>query len=134
MDFQKIIDFRNKSPYCLKNGIRLEELSLGCAKVTKEVTEDDLNPLGYAHGGVYFAVADTACGNAVSSYGYMTVTVNADYHFMRSAKVGDTIIAEAMEIKHGKTLCVLDCTVKDQKGTLLGKGTFTFFLLDQKIE
>ncbi|MDD5932104.1 MAG: PaaI family thioesterase [Oscillospiraceae bacterium] len=135
MDLQKIKDYRNQfSPYCRKNGIYLEELAQGYAKVTKAVAEDDLNPLGFAHGGVYFAVADTACGNAVASHGYMAVTVSGDYNFMRSAKVGDTIVAEAREIKAGKTLCVLECTVKDQEGTLLGKGTFTFFLLDQKID
>ena len=134
MDLQKIKEFRNTySSYCVKNGIHLEELELGYAKVTKTVTADDLNPLMYAHGGVYFAVADTACGSAVISHGQMVVTVSGSYNYFRSAKEGDTIICEAHDVKHGKTICVSECTVTDQDGTLLGNGSFTFYQLDQKV-
>ena len=121
------------SPYCKHNGIFMTELAPGHGVAKKVVTEEDRNALGYAHGAVYFAVADTASGNAVAAYGHTTVTMNSDYHFMRSAKVGDTIIAEANVIKRGRTICVMDCTVKDQDGTLLGKGTFTFFVMEQTI-
>ena len=134
MELQKIKKFRNtRSSYCVKNGIQLEELELGYAKVTKTVTADDLNPLMYAHGGVYFAVADTACGSAVISHGQMVVTVSGSYNYFRSAKEGDTIICEAHEVKHGKTICVSECTITDQEGTLLGNGSFTFYPLDQKV-
>lgn len=61
MDFQKLKDFRNThNPFCEKLGILVEEIQAGCAKVTKHVTEEDLNPAGLAHGGVYFSMADTA--------------------------------------------------------------------------
>lgn len=134
MDQTKDLDMNGRlSPYCRKNGISMTELSPGHGVAVKVVTEDDRNALGYAHGAVYFAVADTACGNAVAAHGRSTVTVSSDYHFMRSARVGDTIIAEANEVKHGRTICVMDCTVKDQNGTILGKGTFTFFILDDPI-
>ena len=134
MDLQKIKEFRNtRSTYCVKNGIHLEELTPGCARVTKTVTADDLNPLQYAHGGVYFAVADTACGSAVISHGRMAVTVSGNYNYFRSAKAGDTLICEAHEVKHGKTISVCECTITDQEGTPLGNGTFTFFQLDQEV-
>lgn len=134
MELQKIKEFRNtRSTYCVKNGIYLEELGPGYAKVTKTVTADDLNPLQYAHGGVYFAVADTACGSAVISHGHMVVTVSGSYNYFRSAKEGDTLICEAREVKHGKTICVSECTITDQEGTLLGNGSFTFYQLEQKV-
>lgn len=134
MELQKIKQFRNtRSSYCVKNGIVLEELELGYAKVTKTITADDLNPLLYAHGGVYYAVADTACGSAVISHGHMVVTVSGSYNYFRSAKEGDTIICEAREVKHGKTICVSECTITDQDGTLLGNGSFTFYQLEQKV-
>ncbi|MBQ2995717.1 MAG: PaaI family thioesterase [Oscillibacter sp.] len=134
MDIQKIKHFRNtRSTYCVKHGIYLEELSKGHAKVTKTVTADDLNPLQYAHGGVYYAVADTACGSAVISHGHMVVTVSGSYNYFRSAKEGDTIICEAHEVKHGKTICVSECTIKDQNEVLLGNGSFTFYQLEQLV-
>lgn len=132
MEQEKALEVGGRlSPYCKNNGIFMTQLSPGHAVAKKVVTEEDRNVLGYAHGAVYFAVADTACGNAVAAHGHTTVTVNSDYHFMRSAKVGDTIIAEATEIKHGRTICVMDCVETDQNGTLLGKGTFTFFIMEQ---
>lgn len=134
MDLQKIKEFRNtRSTYCVKNGIHLDELRPGYAKASKTVTADDLNPLKYAHGGVYYAVADTAGGSAVISHGYMAVTVCGSYNYFRSAKEGDTIICEAHEVKHGQTVCVSECTITDQNGTLLGNGSFTFYVLDEPV-
>ena len=134
MELQKIQQFRNtRSTYCVKHGIYLETLEKGYARVTKTITADDLNPLQYAHGGVYYAVADTACGSAVISHGHMVVTVSGSYNYFRSAKEGDTIICEAREVKHGKTICVSECTIKDQTGALLGNGSFTFFQLEETV-
>lgn len=135
MDFQKLKEFRNThNPYCAKMGIRVEEIREGYARVVKTVTEEDLNPAGLAHGGCVFSMADTASGAASASHGYFAVTVNANYNYLRGGKVGDQLTAEATEVKAGKTLCVYDVTVKAQDGKLLGTGTFTYYLLDRKIE
>ena len=134
MDFQKMVDYRNThNPYAQRLGIFVEEIGPGCARVTKAITPEDLNPLNFAHGGVYFSMADTACGSAMASYGYMAVTMDASYHFFRSAIVGDRLTAEATEIKHGNTVCVFEVRITDQNGALLGTGTFTFYQLEQKI-
>lgn len=134
MDFQKLKDFRNThNPYALRLGMTLEELSPGYARVVKTVTAEDLNPLGRAHGGVYFSMADNASGSAMAAHGYMAVTVDASYHFFRSANAGDVLTAEASEVKSGKTICVYDVRITDQNGVLLGTGTFTFFRLEQEL-
>ena len=99
-----------------------------------EIAAQHFNPVGVAHGGCYFSLADTACGSAMSSHGYLCVTVNSTYNFMRSAKLGDRLVAEARETKSGRTLCFYEVDVRDQNGTLLGNGIFTFYKLDQKIE
>lgn len=134
MDFQKMVEFRNThNPYAQRLGVLVEEIGPGYGRAVKTITPEDLNPLNFAHGGVYFSMADTACGSAMASHGHMAVTVNCNYNFMRSAKVGDTLTAEAREIKAGKTLCVYDVRITDQDGTLLGTGTFTFYRLEQEI-
>ena len=135
MDFQKLKDFRNThNPFCEKLGSLVEEIQAGCAKVTKHVTEEDLNPAGLAHGGVYFSMADTAAGAASASHGFFAVTVNAQYNYLRGGKPGDTFTAVARESKGGRTICVYDVQVTNQDGILLGTGTFTYYLLDRKIE
>lgn len=134
MDFQTILEYRNShNPFCQKLGIRIEEIRAGYARVVKQVTAEDQNPLGYAHGGLYFTMADTACGSAVATHGRAAVTMNASYQFLRSAKAGSRIIAEATEIKAGAVIAVYDVRLTDQDGTLLGTGTFTFFMKDTPV-
>lgn len=135
MDFQKITEYRNAhNPAVTRLGIFVQEVGPGYARVTKTVGPEDLNPLNVPHGGIYFSMADTACGSAMASHGHMAVTMNANYNFFRSANLGDTLTAEATEVKSGKTVCVYEARVTDQNGTLLGTGTFTFYQLEQKIE
>lgn len=135
MDFEKLIEHRNaNSPHCQRLGIRIEKIALGWAVVSKTITPEDLNPVERVHGGIYFSMADTACGSAVASHGTAAVTVGAHYNFFRSAEVGDLLIAEAREIKSGQTIAVVDVQITDQDGLLLGNGSFTFYRLDEEIE
>ena len=135
MNYQQMADYRNShNPYVQRQGIFVEEIGPGYARVTKTVVPEDANPLGVPHGGVHFTMADTACGSAMASYGYKAVTMNAGYNFFRSANVGDRLTAEAREVKHGQTVCVFEVRITEQSGTLLGTGTFTFYSLSEKLE
>ena len=135
MNYQQMADYRNShNPYVQRQGIFVEEIGPGYARVTKTVVPEDANPLGVPHGGVYFTMADTACGSAMASYGYKAVTMNAGYNFFRSANVGDRLTAEAREVKHGQTVCVFEVRITEQSGTLLGTGTFPFCSLSEKLE
>ena len=135
MDFEKMIAYRNeRNLFARRLGIYIEALSLGYARVVKTVEENDNNSLNVPHGGIYFTMADNACGSAMATHGYTAVTLSANYNFFRSARVGDRLAAEAEEVKTGKTICVYEARITDQNGTLLGTGTFTFYRLDQKLE
>ena len=123
MDFEKLIDYRNRyNRFSTRIGIVLEELRLGYARARKTVEVDDTNPLGYAQGGVYFTLADSACGSAAYTYGY------------QAARPGDLLTAVATELHHGKTTAVFEVRITDQRDALLGSGTFTFYLLPEKLE
>ena len=135
MDLKKILDSRNaNNPYAALLGIRVEEIGPGTARATLHLEDRLLNPVGVPHGGVYFSLADTACGSAMASHGYYAVTVSTSYEFLRSGRPGDTLTAVASEIKAGRTICVFDVRITNQEGTLLGTGTFTFYKLDREIE
>lgn len=135
LDFEKVVAYRNnRNRFARKLGIVVESVTATGARVVKTIEEDDLNPLDQAHGGVYFTMADSAAGSAVVAKGHASVTLNATYNFLRSAKLGDVVTAEAVEVKSGKTICVYDVRVTDQNGTLLGTGTFTFFQLEEEIQ
>lgn len=135
MDYEQIRAFRNaKNPYAKRLGVYVEELRPGYARVVKTVTEEDLNPVQVPHGGVYFSMADTACGSAVVAYGTTAVTINCSFSFLKSAKPGDKLTAEAREIQCGKSICVLEARVSGEAGELFACGTFTFRRLDKSVE
>ena len=135
MDYEQIRAFRNeKNLFGRQLGIYVEELRPGYARAVKTVTEEDLNPLRVPHGGVYFALADTACGSAMAACGTMAVTINCSFSFLKSARAGDRLTAEARELQSGRSICVLEARVTGEAGELFAAGTFTFRRLDKKIE
>lgn len=135
MDYEQIRASRNeKNRFGKRLGIYVEELRPGYARAVKTVTEEDLNPVQVPHGGVYFALADTACGSAITAYGTIAVTVNCSFSFLKSARAGDKLTAEARELPGGRSIRVLEARVTGEAGELFAVGTFTFRRLDQKIE
>lgn len=135
MDLQHILEYRNhRNRFCRRLGITLTELSPGHAKAVATVTEEDLNPLDVAHGGLYFTLADNAAGSAMAAYGNKALTLNAQYNFFRAAGAGDVLTATAHETKHGSTICVFEVAITDQDQALIGSGTFTFFDLKEPLE
>lgn len=131
MDYQEMIRSRNAgNPFAQKLGIRIDRIEPGYARTWKTVEADDRNPVEIAHGGLLFSMADVACGAALASRGYHAVTLDAAYHFLRSARLGETLYAEAREVKCGKTVCLYDIQIRNQNRALLGKAAFTFFRTD----
>ncbi|MBR4544575.1 MAG: PaaI family thioesterase [Oscillibacter sp.] len=134
MDFQKLIDYRNHyNRFSTRIGIVLEELREGYALARKTVEVDDTNPLGYAQGGVYFTLADSTAGSAAHTYGHKVVTLDASYHYYHAAVPGDILTAVATELHHGKTTAAFEVKITDQRDTLLGSGTFTYFLFPEEL-
>lgn len=134
MDYEQLRAFRNaQNPYARRLGIYVEELRPGYARAVKTVTEEDLNPVQVPHGGIYFSMADTACGSAMVAYGTMAVTINCSFSFLKSAAVGSRLTAEARELQSGKSICVLEAQVTGEQGELFAVGTFTFRRLDKDI-
>lgn len=135
MDYEALRDYRNRcNPFSARLGIYVEELRPGYARAVKTVTEEDLNPVQVPHGGVYFSLADTACGSAMVAYGTTAVTINCSFSFLKSAQVGSRLTAEARELQSGRSVCVLEARVTGETGELFAVGTFTFRRLDRKIE
>ncbi len=135
MDFEEMLKYRRSSnAFAKKMGICVEEIAEGYARVTKTVQEDEINPGGTTHGGVCFTLADIVAGSASTVHGRLSATVNASYQYLGACYAGDTLTAEAREIKSGRTICVYEVSIKDQNGKHVGQGTFTFFLKDQKLE
>ena len=78
-------------------GIVIEEARAGYARLSMVVRADMLNGHRTAHGGMIFALADTAFAYACNSRNVSTVAQQASISFLAPAKEGARLIAEARE-------------------------------------
>lgn len=78
-------------------GIVIEEARVGYARLSMVVRADMLNGHRTAHGGMIFALADTAFAYACNSRNVSTVAQQASISFLAPAKEGARLIAEARE-------------------------------------
>lgn len=77
--------------------LKLEDAGAGWARVNMRVRKDMLNGLGTAHGGMIFALADTAFAYACNSRNVATFAQSATISFLSAGKLGETLTAEARE-------------------------------------
>lgn len=78
-------------------GIAIEEAREGYARISMVVRADMLNGHRIAHGGMIFALADTAFAYACNSRNVSTVAQQASIVFLAPAQEGARLIAEARE-------------------------------------
>ena len=78
-------------------GIRIEDARAGYARLSMTIRADMLNGHRIVHGGMVFALADTAFAYVCNGRNEKTVAAQASIVFLGSAAEGDTLIAEAEE-------------------------------------
>jgi acyl-CoA thioesterase len=85
-------------------GLVLEEAREGYARVSMKLRADMLNGHGAAHGGMVFALADTAFAYACNSRNQVSVAHCASITYLAPALDGETLVAEAVETaRSGRT-------------------------------
>jgi acyl-CoA thioesterase len=78
--------------------IVIEEAREGYARLAMQVRADMLNGHGIVHGGMVFALADTAFAYVCNGRNEKTVAAQASVVFLGSAGESETLIAEAEEL------------------------------------
>ena len=79
-------------------GIRIEEAREDYARISMVVRGDMLNSHGIAHGGMTFALADTAFAYVCNGANHASVAAQASIVFLDKVREGETLIAEATEV------------------------------------
>jgi acyl-CoA thioesterase len=79
-------------------GITVEEARAGYARVSMRVRPDMLNGHRTVHGGMVFALADSAFAYVCNGRNEKSVAAQASIVFLGSAIEGDTLMAEAKEV------------------------------------
>ena len=97
-------------------GIEIEEASEGYARIRMRLRADMLNGHRIAHGGMVFALADTAFAYACNSRNLRTVAAHASIVFLDSAREGELLTAEAREEALAGRSGVYNATVRGEDG------------------
>lgn len=92
-------------------GIELVEVGPGTATLAMTVTDHMTNGHDSAHGGFIFSLADSAFAYACNSNGVVTVAAHCSITFIRPAKRGDRLVAEAREISRAGRSGICDVRV-----------------------
>ena len=112
-------------------GFEVTEGGIGAAAVAVTLDGRHTNFFGSCHGGVIFALADSALGLAANSYGAAAVAIDAHITFSSAAREGNRLIARATEIRRGRTVAVYRVDVRnvtDRGAEIVSTFTGTVFI------
>lgn len=94
----------------------------GHAKVRMRIRPEMTNGFDIAHGGMIFTLADTcfamACNHPQGTDGTITVASGVDINFLKAAKTGDDITAEAVRVAQTGRSGVYDVVVSRGEDTI----------------
>ena len=93
-------------------GMRLVEVAPGRAVLEMTVREDMVNGHAIGHGGLTFSLADSAFAFACNSYNRSTVAHVCEIRFTAPTRLGDVLVAEAVERSREGRDGVYDVTVR----------------------
>jgi len=78
-------------------GMEILAVAPGRATLRMTVREDMVNGHGIGHGGFTFTLADSAFAFACNSYNRRTVAQQCEIRFLSPTRLGDLLLAEAVE-------------------------------------
>ncbi len=107
--------------------ITIDQVGLGSATLTMHVRKDMVNGHDICHGGMMATLCDTAFAYSCNSYNLNTVASGFSIEFLLPARLGDTLVALAVEqLVHGRS-GVYDVKLTNQNGDVIalfrGKST-----------
>jgi acyl-CoA thioesterase len=105
--------------------VQLLKIEPGYSRISMVVRDEMMNGFGIAHGGVTFAMADTAFGYASNGEGTITVALDVSISFPHPAYKGDVLIAEARRLSETRKtgLYLVEITNQQQQLIAVFKGT-----------
>ena len=122
----------NTCPYFTLLSMELKSFDLGESHLEVDVQEKHLQPYGIVHGGVCASLADAAIYWAVYAGMEETVgltTLELKLNYLAPVSAG-RVIAKGRSVKVGKSICLGEASVEDDKGNLVAHGTSTLMVLN----
>jgi len=104
-------------------GLKIEEVREDYARVSMVVRADMLNGHGFAHGGMIFALADSAFAYVCNGANHASMAAQASIVFLDKVREGETLIAEAAEVAREGRAGVTRVAVRTSDGRTVAEFT-----------
>ena len=103
--------------------IQIEEVRARYVRISMVVRPDMLNGHGIAHGGMIFALADSAFAYVCNGANHASVAAQASIVFLDKVAEGETLIAEAEEVAREGRAGVTRVAVRTSDGRVIAEFT-----------
>jgi acyl-CoA thioesterase len=102
-------------------GLEFIEVAPGRVRVAMTVREEMINGHGMCHGGLVFALADSAFAFACNSHGDPMVAAGGSIEFIAPTPLGERITASATEVFRSARHGIYDVAVISASGAVLAQ-------------
>ena len=123
---EEVKAFFANDKFATDNGAEIEEFRDGYARCSIEIDGRHMNAVGGVQGGVHYMLSDFTFAVATNWRECRTVSLHSDIAYLGTMK-GKKMIAEAFQIKNGRSTCYYRVEVKDDLGNMLAVTNITGF-------
>ena len=117
MEIKEILNMRDR--FAANAGCQITEVDEHHAVAMMTVTEAHLNGGDVCQGGALFTLADLAIAALMNSGGQLTFGISSSLMFVSSARLGDTLRAEAVHVANHHKIPAVEVTVTNQEGRVI---------------
>ncbi len=122
-------DYENKNAFMSYNHIEVCDVDTESALVKVTLSEESMNIMGYAHGGLIFTLVDCSAGLTARADGRRYVTQSVHINYLHSIQEG-TIYGRASLVNRGHTMTIVHVDVVSEEELLLAEATVDMFCID----
>lgn len=117
MGIKELLNKRDR--FAANAGCQITEVDEHHAVAMMTVTESHLNGGDVCQGGALFTLADLAIAALMNSGGQLTFGISSSLMFVSSARLGDTLRAEAVHVANHHKIPAVEVTVTNQEGRVI---------------
>ncbi len=105
----------DNDPFSQWLGIKMQENQGSFPSLEMEVRKEMVNGFGIAHGGITYALADSALAFASNSKGKQSLSVDTSISHIQKCEIGDLLSTETEEIYCGNKTALYKIVIRNQK-------------------
>lgn len=113
-------------------GIKVLVIDEGHCVLQMKVRKEMTNGFNIAHGGITYALADSALAFAANTYGIKSVSIETSISHTKKVVTGDILSCHTKEINKSNKTAIYYVTIKNQDDIEVAHFKGTVFITDKK--